>query len=374
MKSENRKYVMIGITLAGVYLFISYWDMLAELLLRGGQAARPLLLGAVIAYVVNILMQVYEEKVFARAEHLKKSKRLLSVLMAFISIIVILFCIVYLILPELISCIQTLIQQVPGALEQLNLNWYLDQLLQNSGMELNLEEKFMSEIQNIAAGLSSLMGNIVIWISSFASMILMTFTALIFSIYLLFGKEKIGGQLRKVANLYLNPRWTKKISYVLSTLNNSFHKFIVGQVTEAVILGTLCILGMSLLRLPYAMMVGTFIGFTALIPVVGAYLGAVVGFVMIVTESPIKALIFLVFIAVLQQLEGNLIYPKVVGSSIGLPGIWVFAAVMIGGGVLGIPGMLLGVPLTAAVYQMIRDDSARREKAGQTVEGITDRK
>lgn len=367
MRTENKKYVWLGVMLGTLYLFIHYWDVVAGMIQKGFGAARPLLIGAVMAYVINILMSLYEEKIFGKITFLKKQKRLCSVLAAFVSIVFILFCIFYLILPELFSCIQTLIQQIPVALEQMNVDWRLESILQSSGLDINLEEQLMSEFQNIAAGLSSLMGTAVNWISSIASMIIMIFTALIFSIYLLVGKEKIGEQLKRVANIYFKPSWTKKAAYIVRTLNQSFHKFIVGQVMEAVILGSLCAIGMSILRLPYAVMIGTFIGFTALIPVVGAYLGAIVGFVMIFTESFMQALIFLLFIVVLQQLEGNLIYPKVVGSSIGLPGIWVFAAVMVGGGILGIPGMLLGVPLTAAAYQMIRDDSSRREKQTSSI-------
>lgn len=362
MRTENRNYIWMGVTLGAVYLFIRYWDVVAGFFMKGIGAARPLLLGALMAYVINILMTLYEEKVFVRIPFLQKNKRIFSVLAAFVSIILILFCVFYLILPELISCIRTLIEQIPQAVEQMNVEWHLESILEESGIEIDLKQKLMSEFQSIAAGLSSLMGTAVNWISSVVTMVVMVLTALIFSIYILFGKEKIGGQLKRAASLYMKPSWTRKISYVLTILNHSFHRFIVGQVVEAVILGSLCAVGMTLLRLPYAIMIGCFIGFTALIPIVGAYLGAVVGFLMISTESMMQALIFLLFIVVLQQLEGNLIYPRVVGSSIGLPGIWVFAAVMVGGGVLGIPGMLLGVPLTAAVYQMIREDSAKREK------------
>lgn len=149
---------------------------------------------------------------------------------------------------------------------------------------------------------------------------------------------------------------------MMGVFNDAFHSFIVGQCMEAVILGCLCVVGMWILRFPYATMIGCLVGFTALIPVAGAYIGAIVGGFMIFTVSPFKALLFLVFIVVLQQLEGNLIYPKVVGASIGLPGIWVLAAVTVGGGVLGIGGMLLGVPLAAGLYQLIRSDVGTRKK------------
>lgn len=132
--------------------------------------------------------------------------------------------------------------------------------------------------------------------------------------------------------------------HVLTVLNDSFHKYLVGQFTEALILGGLCTVGMWIFQFPYATMTGAVIAFTALIPVAGGYIGAAIGAFMIMTVSPIKAILFLIYIVVLQQLEGNIIYPRVVGSSMGLPGIWVLAAVTVGGGVMGIVGMLIGVP------------------------------
>ena len=161
---------------------------------------------------------------------------------------------------------------------------------------------------------------------------------------------------------YLSPSVRSRLLYVANTFDRCFGKFIIGQCVEAVILGGLCILGMLLLGIPYATMVGTLIGFTALIPVAGAYIGGVVGVLLIATVSPVKAVVFIVFLIVLQQLEGNLIYPRVVGSSIGLPGIWVLAAITVGGGVMGVMGMLLGVPLFAALYQILREDLRRREE------------
>ena len=148
------------------------------------------------------------------------------------------------------------------------------------------------------------------------------------------------------------PGTRKQILYVAATFHETFTNFITGQCMEAVIIGLLCTLGMSLLRIPYALMTGAVVGATALIPVVGAYIGAAVGAFMVFTVNPLQALLFLVFLVVLQQLEGNLIYPKVVGSSIGLPGLWVLAAVTVGGGVMGIAGMLIGVPLAASVYKL----------------------
>ena len=159
---------------------------------------------------------------------------------------------------------------------------------------------------------------------------------------------------------YLGETALNRLVYVSRTVDNSFHSFIVGQCLDAVILGALCIIGMTVFRFPYAMMIGCLVGFTALIPIAGAYIGAAVGAFMIFTVNPLQALLFVVFLVVLQQLEGNLIYPKIVGASIGLPGIYVLAAITVGGGVMGIPGMLLGVPVTAALYQMLKANMAKR--------------
>ena len=151
----------------------------------------------------------------------------------------------------------------------------------------------------------------------------------------------------------------------LSIFNDSFHRFIVGQCTEAVILGVLCILGMLIFRFPYAMMIGTLVGFTALIPIAGSYIGAIVGAIMILTVSPLKSLLFLLFIVVLQQIEGNLIYPRVIGKSIGLPSLWVLAAVTVGGSLMGVMGMLIGVPIVAALYRLLKEDMDMRDAREQ---------
>ena len=211
----------------------------------------------------------------------------------------------------------------------------------------------------LTTGVGNVVNTAVNLVSTVFSGIVTALFAFIFSIYLLTGKEKLGQQFDKVMKRYIKVNTYDRIRYVLSVLNESFHKYIVGQCTEAVILGVLCMIGMWILQIPYATMTGAVIAFTALIPIAGGYIGAAIGAFMIMTVSPIKAIIFLIFIVVLQQLEGNLIYPKVVGSSMGLPAIWVLAAVTIGGGIMGIAGMLLGVPLAAALYRLLREDVNR---------------
>ena len=178
---------------------------------------------------------------------------------------------------------------------------------------------------------------------------------LVFSVYLLANKEALLQQGEGRARRWLKPAWWEKVHSVARIAHQCFRSYITGQCAEAVILGLLCTGGMLLLRLPYAGMIGALTGFAALIPVAGAYLGGGLGAVMLLTVSPAKALLFLAFLLLLQQVEGNLIYPKVVGASVGLPGLWVLAAVTLGGGLLGVVGMLLGVPLAAVAYQLFQE-------------------
>ena len=216
-------------------------------------------------------------------------------------------------------------------------------------------------VKVVGAGLGSAAGAVFATVSSVVSSLVNIFLAIIFAVYLLLSRDSLQQQGRRLLACYLPQKVNRKVLHWLQVFNDCFHRYIVGQCLEAVILGALCILGMTIFRFPYAMMIGTLIGFTALIPIAGAYIGAGVGAVMILTQSPLKALLFLLFVVVLQQLEGNLIYPKVVGSSIGLPALWVLAAVTVGGGLMGIMGMLLGVPVAAALYRLLREDVLRRE-------------
>ena len=368
MKQEWKGALRFGAVLFVLYLAVHYWEKLAALTALAAGAAFPLVLGAIIAYAVNILMSIYEGWYFpgSQKQAAVKSRRPVCLLLAYASLVAIVLLIVRMILPELIQSVSLLLQELAPILQALSvkLNESLgpNQLagLFASDGTVNWQELAAKAVNFLLTGLGGVMGSLMSLISTAVSAAFTAIVSIIFSIYLLTGKEKLSRQCALVLKTYLKPSWYGRLLYFLETLHNCFRRFVVGQCTEAVILGLLCMGGMMLFQFPYASMVGALIGFTALIPVAGAYIGAGVGAFMIFTVSPWKALLFLLFISVLQQLEGNLIYPKVVGSSIGLPGIWVLAAVTIGGGVLGIGGMLLAVPLAATLYQILRDDVARR--------------
>lgn len=362
MEIKWKSCLKVGGSVFLLYLCIHYWETISGLVTTLIGAAAPLLIGCVIAYAVNILMSFYERHYFTNSKKkaVDKSRRPVCMLGAFVSLIAVVVLVGGLVVPEFVACVQLLIEEVPDAVMEASIWLEEKELLSEDVVEslksANLEEKAEQLLATLSTGVGNMMGTVVGAVSSVFSGIVNFVLGLIFAIYLLSGKEKLGQQSKRVMKHYLKESWCKKITYVLSVANDCFHRYIVGQCTEAVILGVLCTVGMLLLGLPYATMIGALVALTALIPVAGAYIGAGVGAFMILTVSPVQAIIFLVYIVVLQQLEGNLIYPRVVGSSMGLPAIWVLTAVTIGGGVMGIPGMLLGVPLMATVYRLVKED------------------
>lgn len=363
--------IRIVITVLAAYLCLRYWDALERFAVIACSAAYPLILGGIIAYILNILMSFYERKLPAPKQDslAAKLRRPCSMILAFITLILVMVLLFRMILPELFNCLQLILEKLPGALrnaylwldENFNINAYLsDRNILSSLENLNIQNSIKSIIDFLMSGVGGAMGSIVSGVSSVVSGIATAFIAIVFAVYILSGKERLGEQISRLIKTYLGDDIFRNFRYVTETMDHCFHSFIVGQCLEAVILGTLCIIGMSIFRFPYAMMIGCLVGFTALIPIAGAYIGAAVGAFMIFTVNPFQALLFIVFLLVLQQLEGNLIYPKVVGASIGLPGIFVLAAITIGGGIMGIPGMLLGVPITASVYQLVKTNMAKR--------------
>ena len=365
MKLEWNSCFKLSISLFVLYLCVSFWPTAMEAAGLVTGAAAPLLIGCIIAYLVNILMSCYEQHYFTGSNSpiVKQSRRPVCMTAAFLTLIAVVFFIIRLVLPQLWSCVEIITAGVPAVLQALVSFIEETQLLPQDMLEplskVDWSSKINQIIQIVTSGVGSMVDVVVRTVTSVFSWIVSALLSTIFAIYLLSGKEILARQLKKLRCRYLSEELGRKAEYVVDILNDCFHKYIVGQCTEAVIIGALCAAGMMLLRLPYAAMVGALVAFTALIPVAGAYIGAGVGAFMILTVDPMKAVIFLIFIVVLQQVEGNVIYPKVVGSSLGLPGIWVLAAVTVGGGVMGVVGMLLSVPLAAALYRLIRNDVNR---------------
>ena len=328
-----------------------------------------------MAYVLNIVMKFLEKHWFPNSQNkvLKKIKRGSCVFLSIFLIIGAGTLIVRIVLPELIHAGTVVAAELPEYFDNIQ-QWVLkhDELFPSltekiGNMEIDWQELFQRFFTHATSGITTILNSAFLFITELLGSIVNIVIGLIFSIYILMNKEKLKRQAYTLEHVYLSEKVITVINKFVESAHLCFTHFISGQCIEAVILGSLCTIGMFIFRFPYAPMVGTFIGATALIPIVGAYLGAAVGAFLIFTVSPVKAVGFILFIVILQQIEGNLIYPKVVGSSIGLPGMWVLAAVTIGGGLAGIPGMFLGVPLTATVYRLIRLDVQSRNQTNKNI-------
>ena len=367
-RKMDLKVVKYFLLATGLILGIRYFDVLL-----GGAGnlwgiAAPLIAGCVMAYVLNLPMRWFEKRYFPNSKKriVNKTRRPVCIVLSILAVALIAYMILRVVVPELVNAVILIGQSVPPLVEGI-----VDWLVKNmEGFPQTAEELENLQIdwnalgdtvwQYLKSGLSGVLNSTVSIVSGVIGGTIHFVISLIFSIYLLSSKEKLGWQAKALVRAYVKPELIERGRRIVRTADQTFSSFIVGQVTEAVILGTLCTLGMWLFRFPYAPMIGAFIGATALIPVVGAYLGGAVGVIMILTQDPVKAILFVVFLVVLQQLEGNLIYPKVVGSSIGLPGMWVLTAVTLGGGILGVSGMLIGVPVAATFYKLLGDDVRRR--------------
>ena len=321
----------------------------------------PFILGGALAYILNIPMSFFERK-FTRTEKKKKAKkktklkRILAIILSVIVIIFILTLIITLIVPELVNIFNLLIDNIPYYVQEIT------KFAQNYSQELPNINNFLQnlEVENlkkeaIDQGIKLLTSSISV-ITNVFSGIATFFIAIFFAMYILIDKEKLKEQTKKLIKAYLGEKRAEKIINVGRISNNIFRSFFTVQCLEATILGVLCILGMLILRIPYAVPIGVLVGVTALIPVVGCFIGIIIGAILILSINPIKVITFIIFVLILQQVDGNVIYPRVVGSSVGLPGMWVLVAVSVGGSLGGILGMLIGVPIASIIYTLVKKD------------------
>lgn len=332
------------------------------------QIALPLVIGGALAFCINLLCVRLERHFWPRAQAkwAASLRRPAAILAALVLIIAIIAGVLRLVLPQFITAIDGFFSSLPETLKQVN-QWLtksdqanaLTKQLASAKIDwTSIQSKVM---KYVSSGVSGVFSSSISIFGNLASGIFSFILAFTFAIYLVSGKERIGSRLNRVCAAFFPERLMAKVRYVLKVANDMFSSFIVGQVTEAFILGTLCALGMLLFRFPNAVSIGALIGMTALIPMVGAFIGGTVGFVLIAVSSPMQAVLFVVFLICLQQIEGNLIYPRVVGGSIGLPGILVLAAITIGSGLGGIVGMLVGVPTAATIYRLVRNATWKKE-------------
>ena len=327
---------------------------------------RPLIIGFALAFILNRPCHFFF-RMYSRG--LGKTRaagaaRPLAVVTSYLALIIVVAGVFSFVLPKLAESIQTFALNLSSYIA--NVQSWINQLadyfhLNMETLDLSRLNQTLENLFKQALGfLSDLGPQLLEFTTGIVSLVVTGVLALVFSIYMLSGKEKLLGQCRRVLRAYVPPKFADPITDVVHLTSETFTRFVTGQFVEACILGTLCAIGMLFIQADYAPLIGVTVGASAIIPVAGAYIGAVLSAVLLLMVSPLKAFIFLIFLVILQQIEGNVIYPKVVGSSIGLPGIWVLAAVTVGGGLLGLEGVLLSVPVASVLYTLLRRDVRRR--------------
>lgn len=368
LNKENLKKIR-GLIVFTVILLIALWNysLILDVLGQGVGIVYPFLLGGAIAFVINVPMSFFEEKLFQNQmmKNKKVAQRLarpVSLIITLIVVVSVIGLVVFGVLPKLgdtfISIgkgIQSFMPKAQSWAEEIfhnnkEIKEWLDSLTLDWDKIINEVVKFFT------SGASSVLGSTFVVARRIASGITTFVIAFVFACYILLQKEKLNIQIRKVMYAYMKEDLVKKVLDVCSLSYRTFSNFLTGQCLEAVILGTMFVICMGILQMPYAMLIGVLIAFTALIPIFGAFIGCVVGAFLILTVAPMKALVFVIMFLILQQIEGNLIYPRVVGSSVGLPSIWVLAAVSIGASLMGIVGMLVFIPIVSVLYALLRGD------------------
>lgn len=329
---------------------------------------KPITVGFCMAFVLNVLLNAFEKsilRVFDRPG-LRPLKRPLGVVLTLIAALGIVTLVTLVVAPRLGESVNLLVNTIRQLSEELD--------VEMTGF-LSKTSLTEAQIASIVEKLSTLAEQLLKWIETEYAMLasavltvtstLLSFVfdlliSLIIAIYVLLQKERIGRGMNRILNAYLPRKLCEKVQSVSSLSYSAFSNFVRGQLIEAVILGALCYVGLLILRIPYAPVVALLVGVTALIPVMGAWIGGGVSALLILMADPGKVLLFVIYLLVLQQVEGNLIYPRVVGSAIGLPGLLVLCAVLVGGNMGGVTGMLLGVPIVAVLYELLRQGVARR--------------
>ena len=364
-KSNVKK--ILGIITFAVLLLVGamHLDIVFGVLQKGVALLKPFIIGGAMAFIMNVLLRIVEDRLFAPLNRKNFSwwnryRRPVCVVLTLGILIGIIFVLLFMIIPEIVHTGKMIGAQLPDQLDRFfgwAQNWLASleiptDVFQDIDIDWNKVVNLVTD--SIKSGGSAVFNTTVGITSSIVGGITNLVLATVFSIYLLLQKEQLGAQLKNAMLAFLPEPQVETILSIGKLSNRIFSKFVSGQCTEAVILGVLCFIGMSIFSMPYAMMISVVIGVTALVPMFGAFIGAGIGAFLILMIDPMQAVWFIIYIIVLQQLEGNLIYPRVVGKSVGLPGIWVLVAVTIGGSLGGVMGILLSVPVCSVLYSLFR--------------------
>lgn len=367
LNQENiRKIKEIILFTAVIIVCLWKYETVLDILFFVLNILTPFILGGAIAFVLNVPMNFVQRHLFDE-ERIKKSKvlqkmaRPVSMILVLIAVFGIVAIVMFILIPQLGETFANLGRSIQAFIPQIQ-EWAARLFNDNkeimdtvNNLEFDWNKIMDTGINFFKNGAGSVVDSTITAAKSIVSGLTTFFIAFVFAIYILLQKEKLGVQAKKVLFAFVRRGRAEATVEVLSLTYNTFSSFLTGQCVEAVILGSMFAVSMTILKLPYALLVGVLIAFTALIPIFGAFIGCGVGAFLIFMVDPMKALIFVVLFLVLQQIEGNLIYPHVVGNSVGLPSIWVLAAVSIGGSLMGVVGMLIFIPIVSVVYALFRE-------------------
>ena len=350
-----------------VLLVVALWkfEVVIDVLKTIGGILFPFVLGGAIAFVINVPMSFLEKKIFGKAKEEnkagKKLARPVSLLLTIILAVGVVVLVMFGVIPQLTRTIASLMISIANFIPQMQ-DWIREFSHNNQDImklvnqvQFNPDQAIKWGISILGSGAGNMMNTTMSAVGSIVSGFATFFIAFSFACYILFQKEKLYVQIRKVFFAFIPKQKAEAFLKICSLTYRTFANFLTGQCVEAVILGSMFVVTLSILKMPYALLIGTLIAFTALIPIFGAFIGCAVGCFLIFMVSPKQAILFIIVFLILQQIEGNLIYPHVVGGSVGLPSIWVLAAVTIGGNLMGIVGMLIFIPLVSVLYTIFRE-------------------
>lgn len=379
MKDKTRKDIIIIISYIALVIFaLVNFSKIFAFLGKVISIFSPFLLGIILAFVLNVLNNFIEKKIFGKIKPSKiwnKIKRPLCITLSLILVFLTIFFVMNLLIPQLKNSASLFTDTLPAYKEDIIgiLNKFdVDESTVNKVGEYL--DNFGKVITDYIKGNSKDVITVTTEVAtSVINIISKGIITLVFAIYMIAQKETLSRQINKVMKAYLKPKTINKINTVGTLANKTFSNFVTGQCLEALIFGSLVFVGMLIFRFPYASTIGVLLGFTALIPIFGAFIGTAIGFILIMMVSPVKAILFVVFIIVLQQIEGNLIYPRVVGKSIGLPGMWVLLSVTVGGSIGGILGMLIATPLCSLLYALFTKMVNDRLKSNKVVTKVKEK-
>lgn len=372
LDKDNIKKIR-GLILFTILALVVLWNY--ELVFEGiaflAHVLSPFALGGAIAFLVNIPLNFFEQKLFGKAKKAEKKwahklARPISLIVTLLVIIGVIAIVMLVVIPELGKTVLNLGKTIQDFIPEVQ-TWAINLFHDNeeivgwiANIDFKWDEILKSSMDFLRNGAGSVLGTTFEAAKSIISGVTTFFVAFVFSCYILLQKEKLGVQVKKLMFAFMPEDWRNILLALGTVVHKSFTNFFTGQCLEAVILGLMFLVVMAIFQFPYALLISVLIAFTALIPIFGAFIGCAVGALLIFMVDPIKALIFVIIFLVLQQVEGNFIYPHVVGSSVGLPPIWVLVAVTLGANLMGIVGMLIFIPLTSVVYTMVRGIVNRR--------------